>query len=666
MRRRLSVPESCGGGAPPRRRLAIESLEERRLLDADALLGLDIFRTDARFAGIDGSSYSVVVIDHGADLDHPFFGPDADNNGVADRIIFQQDFGDNDADASETISTGHGTAVTSIIGSQDATHPGVAPGVDLIVLKLFGDGETDATYQQLQSALQWVEAHAAQYNIVAVNLSIADNSQNYSSPQSEPTVSDEFARLAGMGIVVVAAAGNGYAANGSVAGVSYPAADPNVIAVSSVWADNYGSQSFSGGVNNLTSADHIAAYSQRHPTLTDIFAPGGLITAAASGGGVNSLRRGTSYAAPFVTGAAVLAQQLAEQELGRRLTVAEFRDQLQNTGVLVNDGDNEDDNVLNTGADYRRLNILALAESLLVNPGPPTISIFDSTVNEPDSGTTLAEVVVQLSRAPNVPVTVDFDTADGTATLADNDFASTAGTLTFLPTGPLTQTILVPVVGDFRNEGTETFRVVLSNPGNAVLADATGVVTILDNDRLLPWRNPDNPHDVNDSGTVTGLDALIIINRLNDTGPERLPDTPPSGPYFFYDVSGDGRVTGIDALMVINELNRRTAGQASASIDEASDSAAAAVEPATPMVESASELPLTVVEGLTPCDPARLLDEAPESVRQAALGSDTALIAAGEVSARRARSSEGASAVWQLFWAEYDFESNRLRRRASL
>ncbi len=71
-----------------------------------------------------------------------------------------------------------------------------------------------------------------------------------------------------------------------------------------------------------------------------------------------------------------------------------------------------------------------------------------------------------------------------------------------------------------------------------------------------PWRNPDNPLDVDKSQSVFPLDALVIINRLNSTGPQDLPPpttsqlTPP-----FYDCNGDNQVTALDALQVVNFLN---------------------------------------------------------------------------------------------------------------
>jgi hypothetical protein len=368
---------------------------------------------------------------------------------------------------------------------------------------------------------------------------------------------------------VIGAAGNLYNSR-SVPGLGFPAADPNVIAVSGVWADNYGQQSLESGTNLFTGPDHVAAFSQRHPTMTDIFAPAGLITTAAIGGGTTA-RRGTSFAAPFVTGAAVLVQQLAEQELGRRLTVDEFRELLVSTGVVINDGDDEVDNVPNTQADYRRLNILALAESVLLNPGPPVLSIVDVTVTEGDTGTAIADVVVQLSRAPSDAVTVQYTTADGTATLAGNDYHQSVGELTFLPGGPLTQSIAVSIVGDTRHEQTETLRVELSAPTNATLLDPQATITIEDNEQSPPWQNPAEPLDVNNNGFITGLDALLIINKLNTSGPEVLPATPPPAPFFFYDVSGDGRMTALDALMVINHLNDAAAMQVAAAGPAAAD-----------------------------------------------------------------------------------------------
>ena len=82
--------------------------------------------------------------------------------------------------------------------------------------------------------------------------------------------------------------------------------------------------------------------------------------------------QGTSQATAYISGAATLAQQLALQELGRRLTVTEFARLLEATGDALIDGDDEDDNVANTGATFARIDMLALAEAILaLDDGTP-------------------------------------------------------------------------------------------------------------------------------------------------------------------------------------------------------------------------------------------------------------------------------------------------------
>src|SRR5206468_2091058 len=60
---------------------------------------------------------------------------------------------------------------------------------------------------------------------------------------------------------------------------------------------------------------------------------------------------------------------------------------------------------------------------------PPSLSIDDVSTVEGDSGTQGASFTVLLSAASGRPVTVNYATADGTAT-AGSDYAATAGTLT--------------------------------------------------------------------------------------------------------------------------------------------------------------------------------------------------------------------------------------------
>lgn len=335
--------------------------------DAQRLIGLDALRGDARFANLDGRGLSVVVIDTGLESQHPFFGDDADGDGVADRIVYQYDFAGGDGDAADP--SGHGTHVTSIIASQDSRYPGIAAGVNIIHLKVFSDAGR-GSFGYLEQALQWVISNVDAYDIAAVNLSLGDG-QNWSQAVGLYGVSDELAALDGLGVITVSAAGNSFASFSGREGLAYPAADPHSLAVGAVWDGDRGLQTFGTfGTDYTTAADRVTSFSQRHGELLDALAPGALIAAAGLNGGVATMR-GTSMAAPFVTGAAVLAQQLALEQHGSRLNAAQFRALLRSSGTAIVDGDDEDFDVRATGDTFFRLDLLRLAESLL-DYVPPT------------------------------------------------------------------------------------------------------------------------------------------------------------------------------------------------------------------------------------------------------------------------------------------------------
>ena len=331
-----------------------------------SLIGLDRFTSDARFADIDGRGFSSVILDTGIDLDHPFFGPDADANGVADRIVYQYDFADSDADASDR--NGHGSNVSSIVGSSSDLYPGIAPGSSIIALKVFTDGGS-GNFASIERALQWVVANVSRFNIASVNLSLGD-SGNYTAQQARYGIGDELAALAALKVITVAAAGNSFYELGSVQGVSYPAADPGVLAAGAVYST--GSSGFaygSGAKANTTGAGRLAPFSQRSTSIQTIFAPGAPITGASAFGGTISMH-GTSQASPVLAGVATLAQNLASSVLHRRLSMSEFRALLSATSATILDGDDEDDNVTNTGATFRRVDVLALGQAIL-NLAPP-------------------------------------------------------------------------------------------------------------------------------------------------------------------------------------------------------------------------------------------------------------------------------------------------------
>ncbi len=114
------------------------------------------------------------------------------------------------------------------------------------------------------------------------------------------------------------------------------------------------------------------------------------------------------------------------------------------------------------------------AFGVIVDRDAPVLSAGTAEVAE--GGT--AQIPVTLSAASTFPITVDYTTADGTAS-APGDYQAVAGTLT-IPAGGTTATIAVPTLGDAAVEPTETFVVNLSNPTNTMLAQTVVAVSLFD------------------------------------------------------------------------------------------------------------------------------------------------------------------------------------------
>jgi hypothetical protein len=110
----------------------------------------------------------------------------------------------------------------------------------------------------------------------------------------------------------------------------------------------------------------------------------------------------------------------------------------------------------------------------------PRISITD--VTKAEGKRTLFTFTVTLSAPYDQPVTMSFQTADGTATAGDTDYVARAGTLTFAP-GETTKTITIEVKGDGKREADETFYLDLSGlSGNALFTRKRGTGTVLNDD----------------------------------------------------------------------------------------------------------------------------------------------------------------------------------------
>ena len=106
----------------------------------------------------------------------------------------------------------------------------------------------------------------------------------------------------------------------------------------------------------------------------------------------------------------------------------------------------------------------------------PGVFARDARAAEPAAGQSQMLFTLTLDRAPNSPVSVDFNTSSGSAT-AGSDYDTAGGTVTFQP-GQRMQTVAVAVLQDGAAEPDETFLLQLSNVSGGHLDDAEAAGTI--------------------------------------------------------------------------------------------------------------------------------------------------------------------------------------------
>jgi len=307
----------------------VQGLEPRHLLAFSSyatLIGQDQAITD--FSSFNGQGQTVAVIDTGIDYTHPSLGS---GFGSGKKVVAGYDFVDNDPDPIDT--DGHGTSVAGLIAAnaytyQGVQYQGIAPAANLVALRV-GAGTEGIADSTIEQALQWVISNYATYDISVINLSIGAG--NYTTDRTNATLSDEFQTLADLDIVVIAASGNSGVSRISGRGVAYPAADPNVIAVGAVNAE-----------------DNITNYTQRGATL-DLLAPGSGVISTTLAATYESVA-GTSFASPITAGVAALIKQVANY-----LTEDDVASILRQSGSTNYDGDVETGNV--TATEYSRINV---------------------------------------------------------------------------------------------------------------------------------------------------------------------------------------------------------------------------------------------------------------------------------------------------------------------
>lgn len=326
--------------------------------------------------GVDGSGLTCAVLDSGLRVTHVDFA----GRVVATRNFTTENGGD---PANVTDVEGHGTNATGIIAANEV-HTGIAPGANIAAVKVLNNSGVGSS-TVIGNGLQWVIDNHAALKISVVNMSLG-NGENFTSheaydaahPGDPGGIRAKIQALRALNIPVVVAAGNEFARSESQQGMSWPAIFPETISVGATYDANVGADELDGGRAATTRADRITPYSQRlHPSVndvdfTDLFAPGALLTSSGrSGDRASSTFHGTSESAPVVTGVIMLIQQLIQRETGALPSIDNLERWLRDGAVTINDGDDEDDNVQNTGLNFLRVDALGALKQIEVTPPPP-------------------------------------------------------------------------------------------------------------------------------------------------------------------------------------------------------------------------------------------------------------------------------------------------------
>ena len=303
--------------------------------------------------GIDGSGVTVAVVDSGVDTGHPDF---ANINLVAEHCVCADEDGAGCCPNGATTQTGagaaeddrgHGTTVTSALASGGAAAAtGVAPGIDLIAVKVLDSlGRTDASH--VVTALDWIATNHPDVDVVNASLGsdavfpgVCDSAEAWTMAYAE--VIDA---LRANGTVFVTISQN----FGDAAAISAPGCIDAAFTVGAVYDNAVGFEFFANCIAEWPPADAVACFSNASP-LVDILAPGAMMTASAIGG-FTTVDSGTSFAAPMVAGAAALLRQVDPN-----MTPDAVEETLTSTGVDVLDSRN--------GWTFPRLDALAAVGSV--------------------------------------------------------------------------------------------------------------------------------------------------------------------------------------------------------------------------------------------------------------------------------------------------------------
>lgn len=300
---------------------------------------------------ITGKGETVCVIDTGVDYTHPALGGCTSaqfTTGTCQKVIGGYDYVNSDNNPID--DQGHGTHVTGIIASANATYTGIAPEANIVALKVL-DSSGSGTSANVINGIDWCVNNASKFNISVISMSLGTSAlySAYCDNDDLLTAASINAATA-KNISVIAAAGN----DGNTSKIASPACIANATSVGS-----------------STKADGFSSFTNRN-NITDLFAPGSSITsslASIEGGNFGS-KSGTSMATPVVSGVFALLRQFKRQESNIILTPSQIQQKLNDTGKLIVDSGG-------SGLQFSRINVYSAL--LALDTTAPTINFSAPT-----------------------------------------------------------------------------------------------------------------------------------------------------------------------------------------------------------------------------------------------------------------------------------------------
>ncbi len=329
--------------------LALDKRGVQALRDSDSVSSLQIDRpeppvlaqsvpligaTDMFNAGFTGAGQTVAILDTGVDRNHSFFG-----NRVVEEACFSNAGGagpgtstcPNGQPTQTGVGSGincsaavdgcfHGTHVAGIAAGNGSSFSGVAKAANIMSVQVFTRFESPADCgsqpapcalsfpSDVLAGLQRVFAVRSLRPISSVNMSLGGG-RSFTNCDGD-ALKAAIDNLLSAGIATAIASGN----DGFSDSVNTPACISTAVTVGSSTKD-----------------DQVSSFSNGHPTIVDLLAPGSEITSSVPGGGFAVLS-GTSIAAPHVAGAFALLRSRFPTA-----TIAQILSALRMTGVPLTD-----------------------------------------------------------------------------------------------------------------------------------------------------------------------------------------------------------------------------------------------------------------------------------------------------------------------------------------